>query len=160
MSTPSSQNSSVADNLGSMNMLWYGGYQGKLSNITVTHPMPGLPLTHIIFNDSPGYSTLIAEFEDGVMVTDAPPHQSKLIIQWVKENLKKPITHLLVSITHLACSFDSSDLVSHAEDHPPPPRPQLRRHRLRQRRRHPRRSQGLSILLGRYSRRQVRPRNV
>ena len=99
MSTPSYQNSSVADNLESMNMLWYGGYQGKLSNITVTHPMPGLPLTHIIFNDSPGYSTLIAEFEDGVMVTDAPPHQSKLIIQWVKENLKKPITHLLVSIT-------------------------------------------------------------
>ena len=81
-----------------MNMLWYAGYFGKLSNITVTHPMPNLPLTHIIFNDAPGYAALIAEFEDGVMVVDSPPHQSLLVIEWVKQNLKKPITHLLVSI--------------------------------------------------------------
>lgn len=80
-----------------MNMLWNGGYQGNLANITATNPMPGLPLTNIVFNDAPAFSTLIGEFDKEVMVVDAPPHQSQLIIDWVNRNLQKKISHLLVS---------------------------------------------------------------
>lgn len=63
----------------------------------MTYPVPELPgLIHLVFVDSPTYTTTIANMEDAVMVTDAPPHQSKLVIQWVQENLKKNVTHLLV----------------------------------------------------------------
>lgn len=85
----------------SQNMLWSGGYTGKLENVNVTYPVPELPgLIHLVFIDSPGYTTTIANMEDAVMVTDAPPHQSKLVIQWVEENLKKKVTHLLLSHHH------------------------------------------------------------
>ena len=80
------------------NLLWYGGYLGNLKNVTVTYPVKDMPqLIHLVFNDSPGYTTLIANLEDAVMVVDAPPHQSKLVIQWIKDNLNKSPTHLLVS---------------------------------------------------------------
>ena len=61
------------------------------------YPVPELPgLIHLVFVDAPVYKTTIANMEDVVMVTDAPAHQSKLVIQWVQENLKKNVTHLLV----------------------------------------------------------------
>ena len=82
----------------SSNLLWYGGYFGKLSNITVSNPIPELSkLHHLVFNDAPAYAQTIGEFEDGVMVVDAPPHQSKLVIEWVQKTLKKNVTHLLVN---------------------------------------------------------------
>lgn len=88
---------SNSDHVTSQNLLWYGGYPGKLSNLTITHPLPGVPkLWHLSFNDAPAVAQTIAEFTDRVMVVDSPPHQSKLVIQWVAENLKKPISHLLV----------------------------------------------------------------
>ena len=78
-------------------MLWYGGYAGSLDNLTVIQPVPGLSkLHHLTFNDAPGYRTVVAEFDDAVMVVDAPAHQSKLTIQWVQETLKRNVTHLLV----------------------------------------------------------------
>lgn len=80
-------------------MLWAGGYTGKLSNVNVIYPVPELPgLIYLVFVDAPIYTTTIANMEDVVMVTDAPPHQSKLVIQWVQENLKKNVTHLLVGL--------------------------------------------------------------
>lgn len=85
----------------SQNLLWYGGYYGNLSRITVTYPHPELPgLIHLVFNDAPGYTTTIATMEDAVMVTDSPPHQSKLVIQWIHQNLKRKVTHLLVTHHH------------------------------------------------------------
>lgn len=82
----------------SQNLLWYGGYLGSINHVTVTYPVPELPgLIHLVFNDAPGYTTTIANMDNAVMVTDAPAHQSKLVIQWVRDNLKKNVTHLLVS---------------------------------------------------------------
>jgi hypothetical protein len=79
-------------------MLWYGRYLGNLSNVIVTYPHPQLPnLIHLFFSDAPAYTATIANMENAVMVADAPLHQSKLVLQWVKENLKKEVTYLLVS---------------------------------------------------------------
>lgn len=69
----------------------------------MTNPIPQLPqLYRLFFNDAPGYAQTIGEFQDGVMVVDAPPHQSKLVIEWVQKTLKKNVTHLLVR-TSLCC---------------------------------------------------------
>ena len=82
----------------SANMLWAGNYTGTLANLSATHPLPDVPnLWFLQFQDAPGYSQLIMEFENGVIVADSPPHQSLLIIQWIKQTLNKPITHLWVS---------------------------------------------------------------
>lgn len=68
----------------------------------MTYPVPELPgLIYLVFVDAPTYKTTIANMEDVVMVTDAPAHQSKLVIQWVQENLKKNVTHLLVGFTSM-----------------------------------------------------------
>jgi hypothetical protein len=40
------------------------------------------------------------EFEHGVLVVDAPPHQNQLVIKWVQDTLKKPITHFWVRPFH------------------------------------------------------------
>jgi hypothetical protein len=80
------------------NMIWAGEFSGTLNNVSATHPIADLPsLWNLIYEDTDlPYAQLVIEFEDGVIVADAPPHQSLLTIQWVNENLKKPITHLWV----------------------------------------------------------------
>lgn len=81
-------------------MLWYGEYPGKLSNISVVNPIPSLNnLYHLKFLDMPTYTTTIAVFDDAIMVTDAPAHQSKLVIEYIQETFNRPVTHLLVSST-------------------------------------------------------------
>ena len=79
-------------------MLWYGNYTGTLPNLTVINPIPSLKnLYHLTFDDSPLYTTTMAVFDDAIMVTDAPAHQSKLVIQYVQETFNRSVTHLLVS---------------------------------------------------------------
>jgi hypothetical protein len=80
------------------NILYNGEYQGTLANLSATHPVPSLPnLWALSFLDSPAYSQLVLEFDDAVIVTDAPPHQSHLVIQWIGETLGKNVTHIWVS---------------------------------------------------------------
>jgi hypothetical protein len=81
----------------SANMLPTTPFTGTLENLTVTRPLPGAPkLHHLDFIDAPGYKQLVLEFEDAVIVADAPPLQSLLVLQWVKETLGKKVTHCWV----------------------------------------------------------------
>jgi len=79
-------------------MLWYGAYPDTLPNLTIVNPIPSLPnLYHLTFADDVSYTTTLAIFDDAIMVTDAPAHQSKLVIQYVQETFNRSVTHLLVS---------------------------------------------------------------
>jgi hypothetical protein len=71
---------------------------GDAGNVSASHPIDDVTQFWNLVFDASGYSQLIMEFEDGVIVADAPPIQSLAVIQWVQENLKKPITHLWVSL--------------------------------------------------------------
>ena len=83
------------------NLVWYGPYQGSLATLNVTQPVPELPnLYHLVFEGSI-YTCTVGVFDNFVMVTDAAPHQSKLVIQWVREQLHRNVTHLLVSTASL-----------------------------------------------------------
>ena len=78
-------------------MLWYGPYVGDLPTLKVIKPIPSLSnLCHLTFEDNPSYGTVLAIFDDAVMVTDAPAHQSKLIIRYVQGTFNRTVTHLLV----------------------------------------------------------------
>ncbi|EXL66704.1 hypothetical protein FOPG_17141 [Fusarium oxysporum f. sp. conglutinans race 2 54008] len=67
--------------------VWGGEYRGTLPNLTAINPYPELP-------------GMVYEFEDFVVVLDCPPHQSHLVIQWVKEKLKKPLKYVWPSHHH------------------------------------------------------------
>lgn len=86
----------------SSNMLWNGEYTGTLGNLSATNPIANLPhFWYLTFLDAPLYQQWVIEFEDIVIVADAPPHQNTLVLDWVKNTLKKNVTHLWVS-----CSCD------------------------------------------------------
>ena len=51
--------------------------------------------------DDPSYVHGLIEFEDGFVITDAPPHRSKIILEWVQQNKGgKKITHVVPSHHH------------------------------------------------------------
>jgi glyoxylase-like metal-dependent hydrolase (beta-lactamase superfamily II) len=43
---------------------------------------------------------LEVELEDGVLVTDAPAHRSKAILEWVAETIGKPVKYIAPSHHH------------------------------------------------------------
>ena len=78
-------------------MLWYGAYPENLPNLESINPIPSLSdLYHLTFKDYVSYITTLAIFEDAIIVTDAPAHQSKLVIEYVQETFIRNVTHLLV----------------------------------------------------------------
>ncbi|KAI9148732.1 hypothetical protein HJFPF1_10774 [Paramyrothecium foliicola] len=94
------------------NTLWTGPYRGTLGNAVAKQLYADLPgVYHLSFSDNPNFSHLILEFEDSVMVFEAPPQQTDLVIQWVEENLRKPISHLWVSHHHHDHNLDVAKFV-------------------------------------------------
>ena len=76
----------------------YGFDYANFQNVSVSHPLgEDVPQVWNLMFDGSSYAQLIMEFEDGVIVADAPLQQSEHTIEWVRKNLKKPITHLWVS---------------------------------------------------------------
>jgi hypothetical protein len=81
------------------NLIWGGLYPGTLGGFTVTNPASDLPnVHHIVVEEKPDFAQLILEFEDSLIVFEAPPHQTDLVIQYVHETLGRNITHFWVSI--------------------------------------------------------------
>ncbi|KAF7557064.1 hypothetical protein G7Z17_g971 [Cylindrodendrum hubeiense] len=80
----------------SSNMLWAGMKNTTSKDLKVEQPIPGLPSVHwlIVDDDTLGVKQMILEFETEVIVCDAAPQYSSNVIQWIAENLNKPITHL------------------------------------------------------------------
>ncbi|KAH6949740.1 hypothetical protein BKA56DRAFT_506653, partial [Ilyonectria sp. MPI-CAGE-AT-0026] len=80
----------------SANFIWAGPYTHTFADLEAATTQP--------FEDIPGLWIMsltmrqaVVELEDGsVIVLDAPPHQSKLVLQWVRERLGKNVTHVWV----------------------------------------------------------------
>ncbi|KAM0321460.1 hypothetical protein ACHAQA_010107 [Verticillium albo-atrum] len=81
--------------------VWGGEYRGTFANIRAVNPYPELPgLWVLTFQDADLYRQIVYEFEDFVVVLDCPPHQSLLVIRWVKEKLRKPLKYVWPSHHH------------------------------------------------------------
>ncbi|EEU37113.1 uncharacterized protein NECHADRAFT_52281 [Fusarium vanettenii 77-13-4] len=83
------------------NMLGTAFKNASIENLKVETPLKGLPYVHWVIvddGDEMGVKQLVIEFENEVIVCDAPPQWSQAVMQWVAGNLKKPITH--VAPTH------------------------------------------------------------
>lgn len=78
--------------------IWTGQYTGTFANLTATQPWQDLPGVWLLtVTDAPSYRQLILEIGNNVIVLDAPPHQSLLVMRWVQETLGKHVTHVWVS---------------------------------------------------------------
>ncbi|KAI8715270.1 hypothetical protein NCS52_01034400 [Fusarium sp. LHS14.1] len=80
----------------SLNGLWAGLTTSTVDTIKGKKPVPGLPNVYwiILDDDQLGVKQFIIEFEDHLIVGDAPPQHTKEVIKWIKKNINKPITHL------------------------------------------------------------------
>jgi hypothetical protein len=68
-----------------------------------------LPQLHwLIIDDSHdlGFKQLIIEFENEVIVCDAPPFWSPAVMEWIKKIIGKKVTYVAVRISQPALRFD------------------------------------------------------
>ena len=83
--------------------LWSGpfGEMYGVSNVSISHPIQGLDEIRLVYIGYPDYVQVLVEFEDGLLITDAPAHRSKIILDWVDIHMKgKKITHVVPSHHH------------------------------------------------------------
>ncbi|KAL7931776.1 hypothetical protein V8C35DRAFT_329443 [Trichoderma chlorosporum] len=82
--------------------LWGGPFESffNTSDVNVTYPIPSIPEIMAVYVGYADYVQLVLNFTDGILITDAAPHRSRILIQWVKETFNKPITHIVPSHHH------------------------------------------------------------
>jgi hypothetical protein len=83
----------------SSNLLWSYTDNSTVQDLAAIAPVKGLPTVHwlIVKDDYLGVKQAIIEFENEVIIGDAAPTWSLNVIEWVKENIGKPITYVFVS---------------------------------------------------------------
>ncbi len=80
--------------------LWLGPFEFDTSNVTAVEPIAGFSKILSVYVGYADYAQLMVEFDEGVLITDAPPHRSKILIQWVRKTLeKRSSTSLQATIT-------------------------------------------------------------
>ncbi|KAH7384600.1 hypothetical protein BKA66DRAFT_462501 [Pyrenochaeta sp. MPI-SDFR-AT-0127] len=86
----------------SSSYMWYGRWTRQIADFSITQPIAGLPgVWYLNPGDvPPAYKQVVLEFEDAVVVLDATPHQSRVILQWAREILGRNVTHVWPSHHH------------------------------------------------------------
>ncbi|CAN9426199.1 unnamed protein product [Alternaria alternata] len=94
--------------------LWGGAYPGSLDVLEATQPLADVPgLWELNIAGGMGMRQAVVELADGsVIVLDAPPHQSKVIIEWANQRLGKPVTHVWPTHHHHDHAFGVADFVA------------------------------------------------
>lgn len=83
--------------------LWGGPFTpfANVSNVVIKHPIPGFKDISTVWIAYPDYVQVLVELDDGLIITDAAPHRSKVMLDWVDQNMKgKRITHVVPSHHH------------------------------------------------------------
>jgi hypothetical protein len=92
--------------------LWSGPFDYNTSSVVASHTEPSLPQVHTVYiGDYADYVQLVIELEHGVLVTDAPPHRSTLLLDWIQQTLQKPVTHIVPSHHHHDHAYGIADFV-------------------------------------------------
>ncbi|KAG5808927.1 hypothetical protein H9Q74_014347 [Fusarium xylarioides] len=101
----------------SSNMLWSGPGSGisnsSVDSIKHKNIVPGLPNAHwlIINDDFLGVKQFVIEFENHVIVGDAPPQWTKQVIEWIDKSIGKPIKYLWPTHHHRDHSGGAAEYV-------------------------------------------------
>lgn len=85
--------------------LWFGPF-GEKNNVSTVVAKPvfpggGVPQIINLYVGEANYVQLLVDFEDGILLVDAPPHRFKILSEWIKQNMPgKKITHVVVTHHH------------------------------------------------------------
>ena len=80
--------------------LWGGPFQFDVSNVTVEYPIPGVQAIKSVYIGYADYVQLLIEFDEGFLITDAPAHRSKILLDWVAQNSAKKVAYVVPSHHH------------------------------------------------------------
>ena len=80
--------------------LWGGPFPYNVSDLVIEYPIPSIPAIKSVWIGYADYVQFLIDLDEGFLVTDAPPHRSKIILEWVKQNSNKNITHVVPSHHH------------------------------------------------------------
>ena len=80
--------------------LWAGPFQFNTSDVVGIQPVAGLDKVQAVYIGYADYIQLVVEFEDGVLVADAPAHRSKILLQWISETMNKNVKYVVPSHHH------------------------------------------------------------
>jgi len=100
--------------------LWFGpfGQFYNTSSVKMAPVFPGGSVPQIMnffigSEDDPSYVQLLVEFDDGFVITESPPHRTRIILQWIQENKPgKKITHVFPSHHHRDHTGGLGDLLA------------------------------------------------
>lgn len=80
--------------------LWGGPFLFNVSDVTVEYPVPGVQAIKSVYVGYADYVQLLVEFDEGFLITDAPPHRSRILLDWIKQNTQKKISYVVPSHHH------------------------------------------------------------
>jgi hypothetical protein len=80
--------------------LWSAPFDLNTSDVASTHPRPFIPHIRSLYIGYPEYVQLLVNFSFFVLITDAPPHCSKILLQWIAGNIGKPVRYVAPSHHH------------------------------------------------------------
>lgn len=81
---------------GFTNMVWSSD-QLDLGNLSAIYPLKDVLKLWNLNYENINYAQLVMEFGDDVIVADEPEKQTDAVIEWIQQNIAKPITHVWVS---------------------------------------------------------------
>jgi hypothetical protein len=83
--------------------LWAGpfGYSFNTSDVVVEYPFADFQKIMTIYVGYADYVQVLVEHDNGLLITDAAPHRSIIILDWVEQHMNgKRITHVVPSHHH------------------------------------------------------------
>ncbi|MCJ1328032.1 hypothetical protein MMC10_004707 [Thelotrema lepadinum] len=80
--------------------LWGGPFPFDASNVTVEYPVPEVQAIKSVYIGYADYVQLLIEFDEGYLITDAPAHRSKILLDWVAQNSEKKVVYVVPSHHH------------------------------------------------------------
>ncbi|KAK5996230.1 hypothetical protein PT974_04661 [Cladobotryum mycophilum] len=82
--------------------LWGGPFESffNTSDVVVEYPVPGIPQIMSVYVGYADYVQLVINFTDGVLITDAPQHRSRILIKWISDTLHKSVKYVVPSHHH------------------------------------------------------------
>ncbi|KAI8624186.1 hypothetical protein F5Y19DRAFT_491630 [Xylariaceae sp. FL1651] len=92
--------------------LWEGPFDFNTSDVVAQELVPGSHDILSVYVGYADYAQMIVKFDEGVLITDAPPHRSKIIIQWVEENLGAEIKYVAPSHHHHDHAYGVGDYIA------------------------------------------------
>jgi hypothetical protein len=89
--------------------LWSGSFDFNTSDVVITYPIPDVLRIRSVYVGYADYVQMLVEFSDFLLITDAPPHRSKILLQWISENIGKPVRYVAPSHHHHDHAYGIAD---------------------------------------------------